>query len=41
MNLIEKNIAENKIIKNIKIFNKNNQFEVFLNEKFKKNEKKK
>ena len=36
MNLIEKNIAENKIIKNIKIFNKNNQFEVFLNENFEK-----
>ena len=38
----EENIAENENNKNVEISDKNNQFEVFLNEKFeKKNEEKK
>ena len=32
----EKNIIKNESNKNVKIFNENDQFEIFLNEKFKK-----
>ena len=35
----KKNITENENDKNVKIFNENDQFEVFLNEKFKKKNK--
>ena len=40
MSLIEKkNIIENKNNKNVEIFNKNDQFEISSNEKFKKKNK--